>query len=267
MNLKTYLKKLLLKTGVVVKRATDKEKVAALINRLHPHAVSKEFIRMGPKKDGGYLLPDDLEGIEACFSPGVERMSLFEEDCFKRNLKIFLADKSIEKPSLELASENYSFIKKHIGCVTNQDYVTLDSWVNSADISKDSDLLLQMDIEFGEYVSLINISDSLIKRFRILIVEFHRLQKLWDPDFFNIANIIFDKILQTHHCVHIHPNNYRGIFTHEGIAIPEVSEFTFLRNDRDSFKNYQTQFPHKLDFPNYTEGKNIILPKNWYQSS
>lgn len=39
---------------------------------------SKDLIRLGPNGDGGYLVPDDLTGIEACFSPGVCATSEFE---------------------------------------------------------------------------------------------------------------------------------------------------------------------------------------------
>ena len=30
------------------------------------------LIRIGSKNDGGYLVPDDLKNINACFSPGVD---------------------------------------------------------------------------------------------------------------------------------------------------------------------------------------------------
>ncbi len=39
---------------------------------------------MGGENDGGYLVPDDLEGIEYCFSPGVSNIATFELDCLNR---------------------------------------------------------------------------------------------------------------------------------------------------------------------------------------
>ena len=110
-------------------------------------------------------------------------------------------------------------------------------------------------------------SDSLISRFRIMVVEIHYLDRLWEPLFFNFASAVFEKILQTHVCVHIHPNNSMGIRSLYGINIPKVAEFTFIRKDRVKLEDYQSQFPHRLDFDNRPEDKHISLPKSWYRSS
>ncbi len=251
--------------GGIVVRHTPKENIQALIQKLYPYKIDKELIRLGPDGDGGYLVPNDLENIEACFSPGVDKISDFEADCFKRGMEIFLADKSVDRPNLNLTSDKFHFLKKYVGCTNNDDFITMDEWVNSANISKNSDLLLQMDIESSEYVTFINMTDELVKRFRIIVIEFHRLGKLWDPNFFNIADTVFSKILQTHTCLHIHPNNYCGKEDFYGIEIPKVAEFTFIRNDRIKSKEFATEFPHKLDFENTNE-KPMVLPKNWYKS-
>jgi hypothetical protein len=123
-----------------------------------------------------------------------------------------------------------------------------------------------MDIEGDEYYSLINMSDSLMNRFRIMVIEFHSLHNLWNPYYFNLNKIVFDKILQTHICVHIHPNNYWGIDSRFGVEIPRIAEFTFIRKDRVTDKTFAHSFPHKLDYDN-TENKTISLPKNWYKST
>lgn len=38
------------------------------------------MIRIGEVHDSSYIIPDDLEGITACFSPGVGPSSSFELD-------------------------------------------------------------------------------------------------------------------------------------------------------------------------------------------
>jgi len=78
---------------------TEKDKVQSLLNKLWPVSCDKELIRLGVLGDGGYLVPDDLDGIEACFSPGVGFDSAFEKDCADRGMKIFLADGSVDKPA------------------------------------------------------------------------------------------------------------------------------------------------------------------------
>ncbi|MCF6171887.1 MAG: FkbM family methyltransferase [Bacteroidales bacterium] len=255
----------LISRGIKLSRATNKEKVQSLIQQLNPYDIGIDLIRLGPKGDGGYLVPDDLEGIAACFSPGVDQISGFEEDCYNLGMQLFLADKSVDKPNLKLGSNKFNFIKKFVGCTVNEDFITMEDWVKSSNIKEQSDMLLQMDIEGHEYFTLINMSNSLINKFRIIVIEFHSLEKLWDSDFYNLASTVFNKILQSHTCVHIHPNNCCGIDRKKDIEIPKIAEFTFIRNDRFEKKTPQIVFPHKLDFDNTTNA-HISLPEIWYKA-
>lgn len=248
--------------GFSLEKCTDKEKVVSLIEKLHPLQTDKELIRLGPVGDGGYLVPNDLEGIEACFSPGVGLLSVFEEDCAKRNMEVFMADKSVAGPAVQ--NEKFHFIKRFIGPITNEDFITMDDWVNESPVSKDSDLLLQMDIENHEYFSIMNMSSSLLKRCRIIVIEFHQVHKLWNREFFNVASTVFERLLQNHICVHNHPNNARDLYVREGVEIPSLIELTFIRKDRVKTQSPQTQFPHPLD-SDCTSRPTVVLPKNWHK--
>ena len=42
------------------------------------HSIKFNLLRIGGDSDGGYLLPDDLENISSCFSPGVSDIFDFE---------------------------------------------------------------------------------------------------------------------------------------------------------------------------------------------
>jgi hypothetical protein len=240
------------------------EKITSLINSLHPINCGKELIRLGPNGDGGYLIPNDLESITACFSPGVDEISDFELACYHRGMQVYLADRSVSKPNLPLPKNKYHFLKKHIGCFSNCDCITLDDWVNNYEPEPEKELLLQMDIEGCEYISIVNMSEQLLKRFRVLVIEFHFLDELWNPRFFDLAEITFNKLLHNHSCIHIHPNNCCGMSKHKGIKIPRMAEFTFLRNDRVDFQGYRSDFPHPLDYDN-TMKDSIDLPSNWFQ--
>ncbi len=261
---KNYLYKIFSKFDLVINVNTPKSKILSLINSLKPVKTQLDLIRIGTNGDGGYLIPDDLEGIEACFSPGVDKISEFELECIKRDMKVFMADWSVEKPNLDIPETSYNFQKKFIGSINNEKFITMDSWVNSSQVSKNSDLLLQMDIEFGEYNTIINMSETLLKRFRIIVIEFHKLHHLWNPQFFDFASIVFEKLLQNHVCVHIHPNNCKSADKRLGIEIPRIAEFTFIRKDRVKSYSFQTEYPHPLDFDN-SDYPSIILPKIWYQ--
>jgi hypothetical protein len=214
-------------TGLNVEKSTDKDSIVTLIGKLHPFLTDKELIRVGTNGDGGYLIPDDLEGISACFSPGVGSKSSFEEECLKYGMQVFMADNSVDSPAVK--NDQLHFIKKNIGMISNDDFITMDDWVKSSLENRNSELLLQMDIESYEYPSIISMSNALLSRFRIIVIEFHKLHKLWNKEFYSLASAVFQKLLQTHTCVHIHPNNYGGIEKLSGIEIPRLAEL-FLIN-------------------------------------
>ncbi|NEQ38025.1 MAG: hypothetical protein F6K40_17865 [Okeania sp. SIO3I5] len=263
--MKQSLKELLTKIFGVVKgfptRMTDESNIRVLLKNLYPLSTDKELIRLGPKTDGGYLVPNDLEGIQACFSPGVSFVSGFEKDCAELGMKVFLADQSVDRPADE--HKLFNFTKKYVGAISNDHFMTLDEWVASSLTETNSDLLLQIDIEGYEYEVFLSTSENLMQRFRIIVAEFHSLDQLWNGPFFNLARSTFNKILQTHKCIHIHPNNCHSPLQKKGINIPRTMEFTFLRIDRIEHSSYQNKFPNSLDYDN-TANPSLVLPKCWY---
>lgn len=241
---------------------TDKEAIVSLMRKLSPVNLDKPFIRLGPQGDGGYLVPDDLTGIEACFSPGVCLVSGFEKDCADLGMQVFMADRSVEHPADNHPS--FHFIQKYVGVTSNDDFMTVDHWVETSLPHTSSDLLLQIDIEGYEYETFLGMSDSLMQRYRIIVAEFHSLEQLWNRPFFLIASRVFEKILQTHVCVHIHPNNYHPAFEKAGLSIPRVAEFTFVRKDRVDHLTPSRVFPHPLDGDNDPDQPHYALPACWY---
>jgi hypothetical protein len=243
---------------------TDKVAIQSLMDRLAPLSCARKLTRLGPAGDGGYLLPDDLDGVEACFSPGVSMLSGFETECAQRGMRVFLADRSVEQPAE--THPLFHFTRKNVGVTSDEEFMTMDDWVRLSLPGSRADLLLQIDIEGYEYETFLGISDALTRRFRIIAAEFHHLDQLWNEPFFRLATRAFDKILQTHSCVHIHPNNCAGTIERDGLSIPLAAEFTFLRNDRISDPSYASEFPHPLDRDN-CDCRRLRLAKCWHRMS
>ena len=73
----------LLKKNIFTSIKTPSTNVKELISLVYPKKLSVENIRIGGENDGGYIVPNDLEGIKYCFSPGVGNLSKFENDLSK----------------------------------------------------------------------------------------------------------------------------------------------------------------------------------------
>lgn len=253
--------------GVFIEKMTKSNAIQHLINKLHPVKTTFQMIRFGGDKDGGYVLPDDLMGIEACFSPGVDVTASFEMDLMqKTGINSHQLDYSVEGPPSNF--ESLSFTKKFLGGFCDEKYITFDKWMESTPQNlSNKDLILQMDIEGGEYISLLSTSDDLLSKFRIILIEIHLVESWGHPDFFNfIVEPFFAKILKNFTVVHNHPNNCCGIVNLGGVLAPRVFELTLLRNDRVDFQGFVNEFPSEIDYRNVDSRPDLHLPKNWYRN-
>ena len=61
-----------LRLGFSIAKKTPVHDVKNLLGRLHPVVTEHRLLRLGCTGDGGYLIPDDLDVFDACFSPGVD---------------------------------------------------------------------------------------------------------------------------------------------------------------------------------------------------
>lgn len=246
---------------------TKREDVLNFIRKLKPYSTGHPLIRIGPAHDGGYLLPDDFNGVHNAYSPGVGLSSDFELHLAQKGIRSFIADASVSSPSTGPVRETSRLVfeKKFLGSKNSGDIMTLEDWV-IRNTNADHELILQMDIEGAEYEVIHATSAEFFKRFRIIVIEFHHLQLLWDMESFENINMFFDKILSGFTVSHLHPNNYVPPFCKEGITVPPVLEVTFIRNDRVINKQPATTFPHPLDSVNTTDSPPFHLPPEWYSN-
>jgi hypothetical protein len=64
--------------GILLGHAVPPSEVIRLARLLKPIPFPSGLIRLGGPSDGGYLVPDDLDGVVSCFSPGVGEAASFE---------------------------------------------------------------------------------------------------------------------------------------------------------------------------------------------
>lgn len=239
-----------------------KEQIQKLINSLRPVKTKFNLIRIGGDNDGGYLIPNDLAGIDVCFSPGVDVTASFEKDLLGRGIKSHLADASVDGAPDGL--EILSFTKKYLGGYNDKTHTTLASWMHEKRAFM-GDYILQMDIEGGEYTTLLCTPPDVLHKFRIIAVEIHNVQAWFNPIAWEVVKTFFEKLLEDFRVVHNHPNNNCPFIEADGILMPTVFELTLLRKDRTIALDYVTQLPHPLDMPNVLDKFNRPLPEGWYK--
>ncbi len=253
--------------GFTATRSSLRTDVLAAIRLMWPVGTEHTLIRVGDEFDGGYLVPDDLVGIRACFSPGVSDVANFERDLALRGIPSFMADASVASSPLE--NELLHFEPLWLGSADNAatQTISLDTWVATRAPVSDSntgDLLLQMDIEDAEWSTLAAASDETLRRFRIMVIEFHDLESLSTRKGLEYMGAIFRRLDHLFCVVHAHPNNTQKVVVINGVAIHPVMEFTLLRRDRITKQKSAGPFPHPLDAPNDPGKPNVSLHKGWH---
>lgn len=247
------------------------------IQLLVPNPSPFELIRIGGSKDGAYLIPDDLDGVEACFSPGVCNFKNFEDQLTNQyGIKCHMCDFSsdLEKLRTPLIEGMQTFKKKWLDIDGSNDSITLKEWVKELSPDASKDLILQIDIEGAEYRNLLAADVNTLNRFRIIVIELHGLSRFKNPELFSKEiGPLLAKLNETHVSIHAHPNNCRGdsIDPKTGLNIPNVIEVTYLRRDRftgDESRYIPPKLPHPLDISwNVRKFPPIHLNENWLISN
>lgn len=246
----------------------DPADMRAAIALLVPGSCVADLLRLGGDGDGAYLVPDLLEGVAACFSPGVSDLTVFETELAERfGIPSFLCDASVEASQLHLLDGWLSFSPLWLGSFTGGNTTTLDAWVASTPHGEAESLLLQMDIEGAEYNALLACSDALLSRFRIAVIEFHSLAALASARFLQMKFLpVMRKLLLHFDVVHAHANNCCGTVDLAGWDVPQVIELTLLRKTDNRGSGKPPRIPHPLDVVNVPSLPPLLLGAPWQSS-
>jgi hypothetical protein len=242
--------------------------VVEVFELLKPKASKTPLIRIGGDIDGSYLVPDNLDGITACFSPGVNRIKYFEDFLADRyGIRSHMCDFTcdVDEFKTPLKPGMQTFVKKWLDVSPGEDSISLEDWLRDHD--PQGDLLLQMDIEGAEFRNILATSEGTLGRFRVIVLEVHGLRKMLEtPILRKVIAPFFQKLARSFTTVHAHPNNCCGDFTvpETDIRIPNVLELTFIRNDHFVPGTSPAALPHPLDVSrNVPRKAPLFLSEAW----
>ena len=171
-------------------------------SRLWPVHTGHELIRIGRSGDGGYLVPDCLQGIAACLSPGTGHDVALEEEIYEKfGIVSLLCDPDHERPSELNKNLFYDRLSLCGGITSDKNSITMNEWLNKHNHSHSFPLMLSMDIEGGEYDVIESLTEEDLCKFRIVTMELHGLDNL------DVANRLIEKMQKFFDIVHIRPNN------------------------------------------------------------
>lgn len=217
------------------------------------------FVRLGSSGDGGYVIPDDLEGVVACVSPGVADRADFELALLERGIPCHLLDGSV--PRAPLDHPLLTFEPTFLGPRDQPGWTTLRRVI--ADVAPpEGDMVLQMDIEGWEWEVIPAAGSDVLSRFRIIVLELHDLHLMATRSGLRRVQEVFSALSQDFVLVNLHPNNYEFPISWHGLSMHPVVEMTWLRQDRVQSVG-PGRYPHPLNAANSPDLPDFALDPRW----
>jgi hypothetical protein len=263
-----------------IERTASRETVLNFFSHLHPENFGFNLIRIGNEFDGGYLVPDDLENIIYCLSPGVGDSIDFESTLLSNyGIKSELADPTIDKiDNLPIGIKHSQVGVGHCtekGTLFNMkkkireefDLFSLEDFLTRKIPNDSGDLILQMDIENSEYLTLLSTKPEVLSRFRIMIIEFHSIPDIFHKKYYSeVVEPLFSKLNEMFYVSHLHANNVAEPVKILNFCIPHSLEVTFHNRDRviDSKVERYEDIHHILDSPSDPKKPEVYLDKKLF---
>lgn len=236
----------------------SKRSILDFYDSLVPKNYGHELLRIGGDNDGGYVIPNDLNGITYCLSPGCNLLSSFELQLFQDfGVPSQICD--LPKYLPDQASPGIEYIPKLLG-VDKSRFLTLEQWIKQVQRSDSDELMLQMDIEGAEYEILQQTNASMLQVFRTIVIEFHSLDLLKYKYFAEMQILpVIDKLLEYFDVVNVNANNACGYWFFGFDKFPPIIEVTFHRKDRRK-SQYAESWKPDLNQSNVPSLKEVLMP-------
>lgn len=206
-------------------------------------------IRLGNANDGGYVCLDYFKGVKAALSLGINDDVSWDIEVASRGLQIYQYDHTVEGPPKK--HENFSFHKVKIEAIERPGSASLKSILEKYKLSEPQSVILKIDIEGDEWDVLSSASDETLDVFSQILCEFHNLDRMVEPEFYEKIISVLSKLQAKFEVFHIHANNYGPLLLLPGSgSLPETLEIGFFRKNGFDFAEADESFPGELDAPN-----------------
>lgn len=227
---------------------------AELLKLLTPmQAVGVEKIRIGRNADGGYVMLDDFDGIEACYSIGIDHEVSWDVAMAERGFQVWQYDHTVNRSPI--LHPNFHFRRLALGIADGPQCETLTTLV--ALNEHRGPLILKMDIEGGEW-DVFAEPKKVFRKFRQIVCEFHRFDRVTSDSHYTAKAIkALQTLTRTHQCVHAHANNYDKLV---GYGLGGTMELTFALLSAYQFEPETRPFPTSHDRPNNPAKPDLPLP-------
>ncbi len=218
-----------------------------IYNLIIPQKANKyNYVRIGNKNDGGYIMLDDFVNIDAAYSFGISGDVSWDKDVAKKGIDVYMFDHTIDMPPE--FNDRFYYSKIGVGIKDNTfcNIKSLNKILEDTRHINDNNLIMKMDIEGNEWDVINSISSEILMKFKQITIEFHGLS---EKNKIKNKIKVLKKINKTHQSVWLHGNNFGYALKRDDVIYPNVVEITFARRKEYKFSKLR-DLQLILDAPN-----------------
>lgn len=213
-----------------------------------------KYVRVGADNDGGYVLLNDLPGGVA-YSFGISGDVSWDDDMAGRGYELYMYDHTIE--ALPHINKAFHFFKEGIAdSRETEELKKLETFIKRNNHTLERDMILKIDVEGAEWGVFEDISETILKQFSQIVVEFHGLCNL---EKLSRYNDVLEKINKYHQPVHYHINNCGDVYWFDDKPYGDTIELTFANRTKYKFVEGKIKLPRNHDAPNCKDIPEIVI--------
>ncbi len=224
------------------------ELVLRILRKMPPYtAPDVKKIRIGGKGDGGYVMLDHFEGVEAAYSFGIGGDVSWDKEIVRRGIDVFQYDHTID--FVPENDERFHWFKIGIAGRKTDECDTLPNLIASNGHAQCKNLILKCDIEGAEWDMLNKVHPDDLAPFRQIVLEMHDWGNIVEPAIGATVERAISNLTMRHSLIHVHANNNRGYAILGAVPVPAVLELSFVRSGDYRLQPSIETFPTRLDAP------------------
>lgn len=250
-----------------------------LYNFIKIYDVGYTPVRIGNKKDGGYIVLDEISKLSnVVYSYGISDDISFEEDFqakYPKN-KIRMFDHTVS--GICTNNSNLFFLKEGLSSYKTEQLATIEDHIQYYKDTNIEHKTLKIDIEWHEWDFFEKLNINTLKQFDQILCEFHIIPVVYKDShspyftefhkntYLEINNMIYEryfnilkKIFSYYLPFHVHINNSLQPIIVNGIKVPSLVEISLV--NKNLVKQYSPttkRFPQPtLDYPNKTDRPDV----------
>jgi len=201
--------------------------------------VGKNIIFLGERRDGCYVLLDDLDNIKIAYSIDIDGLIQFDKALADKGIDVYMYSHTIDRLTYE--NEKFHWKKIGIGANKNRTYIiqTLEEMLKENGHLNEKNMIFKMDVNGSEWEILRNTPEEILLKFKYLAFEYHFREEYY-PFFYDVLK----KIYKTHQPFFVCCNPPSPLKIYGNNIICESLEISYIIREGNKFDSDKSNYPN-----------------------